>query len=154
MKTPLANMSSISFEGSFGAKRKYDTHTGVDLYCNPGDDIFAIEAGVVVGVFQFTGVECDSPWWNDTYCVLIEGNSGVILYGEIKPDIYVGALVKEAERIGSAMQVLKEDKGKPTTMLHLELYKKGYCDNGVVWKLEEPQPEELLDPMPLLENIK
>ena len=33
--------------GGFGTKRKYDVHTGVDLYCEDGDDVYSIEDGVV-----------------------------------------------------------------------------------------------------------
>jgi hypothetical protein len=29
--------------GAFGTTRKFDIHTGVDLYCNEGDEVFAME---------------------------------------------------------------------------------------------------------------
>ena len=71
--------------GSFGYKRKFDIHTGVDLYCNKGDQVFAIEDGEVVAIEWFTGEKVDMPWWNNTQAVAIKGKSGVINYGEIIP---------------------------------------------------------------------
>ena len=135
------------YEGSFGAIRKYDIHTGIDLYCPLGTSVLAMEDGVVVHVdLDFTGPGGGSPWWNTTGVVMVEGKTGVIAYGEITPAVSVGAEVKAGERIGVVdCPVLKKNKGKPMTMLHLELYKHGARDT-VWWHHDEPQPESLLDP--------
>lgn len=108
--------------GQFGAVRKYDIHTGIDLYCEEGSIVSALEDGIVVAVEDFTGTKANSPWWNDTKAVLVEGKSGVICYGEIEPCVNVGDLIWAGDTIG---KVLKKNKGRPTTMLHLELYEKG-----------------------------
>lgn len=119
--------------GSFLCKRKHHVHTGVDLYTDDEAYVYSVEEGTVVGIEHFTGPQDNQPWWNDTECVLIEGASGVVCYGEITPDsnIKVGDNVWTNERIGKVKRVLKEGKERPdimghsTSMLHLELYPHG-----------------------------
>lgn len=137
-------------QGLFGAIRKHDIHTGIDLYCNSRDIVYAIEDGVVVNVCSFTGPEAGLPWWNDTKAVLIEGKSGVILYGELDTQLMIGDTIYEGDIIGMILTVLKKDKGRPMNMLHLELYKNGYRGDGEIWKLGEDKPEFLLDPTKLI----
>ncbi len=141
-------LSKYGSEGCFGAIRKYDIHTGVDLYCENGQKVVAMEDGEVVLIENFTGENAipKSPWWNETQAVLIEGKSGVICYGEIKPasSLEVCSKVEKGDFIGTVVQVLKEDKGKPMSMLHLELYKKG-TRKTVIWELGKEKPENLLD---------
>lgn len=71
--------------GAFGVSRKHDVHTGVDLYASESTPVYAIEDGKIVEILEFTGEGADppSPWWNRTQAVLVEGRSGVILYGEV-----------------------------------------------------------------------
>lgn len=80
--------------GAFGAIRKYDIHTGVDLYVQQhnSNTVKAVEDGVVVSVVDFTGPAAESPWWNATKAILLEGKSGVVCYGEVAPKktIYIG----------------------------------------------------------------
>lgn len=130
--------------GSFGAARKYDVHTGVDLHCRPGQIVVAVEDGVVSNVVWFTGQNADSPWWNDTRAVLVQGESGVVCYGEVAENVEVGQRVKAGDEIGKVVQVLKKDKGRPTAMLHLELYTE--CKEPVWWRHGEEKPANLLDP--------
>jgi hypothetical protein len=137
--------------GMFGYVRKHDIHTGVDLYCEPGSIVYAIENGVVVAIEDFTGPEADSPWWNSTKAILIEGTSGVICYGEVEPSVECGSLVLAGESIATVQTVLKKNKGWPMTMLHMELYKPR-TTKTVWWKLNEKQPEELLDVTVLLKK--
>lgn len=139
-------------DGQFGAIRRFDIHTGIDLHTSVGSKVYAMESGTVVAVVDFTGQYAESPWWNDTRAVMIEGDSGVILYGEIQPFVNVGDYVFAGDAIGTVLQVLKTDKGKPLAMLHLELYTAGTRE-PVWWKLDEPKPANLLDPTPLLEKI-
>ncbi len=141
--------------GYFGAVRKHDVHTGIDLYCDDGERVYSIEDGTVVAIEKFTGEHADSPWWNNTWAILIEGLSGVIVYGEIlvKKDLEVGNLIKSGDYIGSVKQVLKQDKGhNPPAMLHLELMEHGY-HKTVWWKLGEKKPDGLKNPYELLEDI-
>ena len=144
--------------GAFGAVRKYDIHAGVDLYCEEGDAVRAMEPGVVVSIEDFTGESADSPWWNETKAILVEGESGVILYGEIIPadDIDVGDEVLAHAYLGKVTPVLKVDKGKnPMNMLHMELYKPGTFKRPVkaaIWNLGKAQPKDLLDVTQLLKD--
>ncbi len=136
-------LDKIPMHGRFGAERKHDIHTGLDLYCLPGDQVYAIEDGVVVNVCDFTGSKADSPWWRDTKAVLVKGKSGVLLYGEIETDLEAGEDVEEGDLIGIVKTVLKVDKGLPMTMLHMELYDADYTGDGEWWPLEQPQPAKL-----------
>lgn len=140
--------------GAFGAVRKFDIHTGVDLYCKEGTSVFAVEDGEIVAIEEFTGPNAESPWWNQTWAILIRGDSGVVVYGEVEnPSLSVGDIVKMGDFLSCTKQVLKKDKGKPMCMLHLELCtsettetvwwrKKGEKANW--WK--ETKPPCLLDP--------
>ena len=94
---PLWNVHGLKYDyplpliedghpGAFGAVRKFDVHTGVDLYCKQGTPICAVEDGTVVEIEIFTGPRAESPWWNETLAILVEGKSGVVCYGEV--DIY------------------------------------------------------------------
>ena len=138
--------------GSFAKERKNHIHEGVDLYCEKGDEVFAIEDGIIVKIKPFTGTLIDSPWWNDTWCVMVEGKSGVFNYGEIIPqeNLKEGMFIKEGDIIGTIETVLKKDKGRPMNMLHLELYKAGTTDPILEWSLNQEKPEQLLDPTPKL----
>lgn len=147
----LEKFNPPSEAGKFGAIRKYDIHTGVDLYCEPNSVVYALEDGIVIDVIDFTGKVAGSPWWNDTKVILIKGASGVIAYGEVKPLVRYNQKVKADQKIGKVLTVLKKDKGLPMTMLHIELYENNVTD-VVEWKLNAKQPKGLLDPTDLLKK--
>jgi hypothetical protein len=161
MKYPLFNLAPNipvpGSPGSFGFQRSHYFHDGNDLYCQEGQEVIAIEDGVVVDISIFTGEDADppSPWWNSTKAVLVEGKSGVIGYCEINPMFYLvlGFKVKEGDMIGRVVPVLKEDKGNGTSMLHLNLYTPGTTKH-VTWALDQEKPENLLDSTQLLRSIK
>ena len=69
--------------GGFGSIRKHDIHTGVDIYCEQEQQVVAVEDGEVVLIENFTGENASppSPWWKETKAILIEGISGVVVYG-------------------------------------------------------------------------
>jgi hypothetical protein len=133
--------------GRFGAVRRHDVHTGIDLYTYSGMPVLAVEAGVVVAIEDFTGPKAGTPWWNDTQAILVEGDSGVVCYGELSPlkPIAVGRVVAAEECLGCVIPVLKKDKGRPRSMLHFELYAPGTTETAV-WSLEEERPSNLWDP--------
>lgn len=136
--------------GLFATQRRHDTHTGVDLYCELGTEVVAVESGVVVGIEQFTGEGAESPWWNDTWAVIIQGDSGNVVYGEIAPKVSLGQEIEQGQLVGVVEQsVLKKFKGRPMTMLHLELMTPD--QTTCVWWRDE-KPECLLDPTPFLEQ--
>jgi murein DD-endopeptidase MepM/ murein hydrolase activator NlpD len=141
--------------GAFGVERRYDIHRGVDLYCLEGTPVYAVEDGEVVEVSPWTGPKAGYPWWLDTDAVFIKGRYGNVAYGEIKPCGYlkVGKKVFEGQLIGFVKRVLKNDKGRPTSMLHLQMYKHGVTETGG-WKLNKPQPDSLLDPTEYLLTAK
>ncbi|MFA5024194.1 MAG: peptidoglycan DD-metalloendopeptidase family protein [Patescibacteria group bacterium] len=148
---PLKEFVFPDYPGTFGAIRKHDIHTGIDLYCQEGSKVYAIEDGVVVSVINFTGKKAGSPWWNDTEAVLIEGNSGVVCYGEIIPLVKTECIIKEGDIVGYVKRVLKKDKGRPMSMLHLELYKHNSY-NIVGWNIRHERPENILDPSFLIQR--
>lgn len=141
--------------GAFGKKRKHHQHEGVDLYATSGEPVFCIVEGTIIDIFPFTGEIADSPWWNNTYGVLIESEDFVLNYGEIIPseDIYIGKKIETNDIVGYIEPVLKKDKGRPMAMLHLEMYSKGTTKALESWELNEEQPKELLDPTSLLLEI-
>ena len=135
--------------GRFAAVRRHDVHTGLDLYCEVGTKVLAVEDGTVVEIEEFTGPTAESPWWHETWAVLVQGASGVVVYGEVAPAVEVGDFVPKGAEIGLVMAVLKKFKGRPMVMLHLELMVPGARET-VWWKPGEPQPVCLLDPTPKL----
>jgi hypothetical protein len=160
MKWPLPdikrNIPAIDSPGDFGYKRSFYYHPGIDLYCELGQAVVAIEDGVIVNIEMFTGHDANpsSPWWNDTWAVLVKGTHGVIGYCEIlaNPNLYYGQEIKEDDFLGVVIPVLKKDKGNGTTMLHLEHYTTG-TRNHVTWHHGESEPKNLLNPRHLLNKI-
>lgn len=138
--------------GAFGTRRLHDIHSGIDLYAPDGEDVFAIQDGIVVAVYPFTGPAANLHWWHDTMAICIEDETGVWLYGEVEPSplIKPGIAVLEGERIGSVKQVLRHDKGRPMSMLHMERYLPGTREFVERWAIGEPQPTSILDPTPNL----
>jgi len=157
LKLPLDNVKFIpsgDHPGAFGVKRRHDIHTGIDLYCNDGDEVYAISSGIVVDIQEFTGFG-ETPWWNDTYCIIVKQykDGNYVVYGELTASVQVDDIVEQGTILGNVKQVLKKDKGvTSTSMLHLEYYDKSFDLNPVVWKLDEEKPECLLDPNVLLDN--
>ena len=141
----------LQHPGAFGFVRKHHTHEGVDLYCPENEPVHAIEAGTVVAVMDFTGPRAGSPWWNDTRAVFVEGAQGVINYGEMAPrgGLKIGDHLEMGEALGNVLMVLAKDKGRPRTMLHLELYEHG-CRYPACWKVGLPKPAALRNPTELL----
>ncbi|KND51456.1 MAG: hypothetical protein ABA06_04075 [Parcubacteria bacterium C7867-001] len=152
--------------GAFGAVRKHDVHTGVDLYAPEGQQVAAVEDGVVTAIDEFFTGGADTPLdedgeriWLQTAAIFIEGASGVLLYGEVDValGVYVGRKVHAGGTIGFVKRVLKPKKdGRPygnpmnsPTMLHFERYAKG-TTRAVFWNLGENRPDELHDPTSIL----
>jgi phosphopantothenoylcysteine decarboxylase len=163
-KVNCTGIPQAGHAGAFKTCRKHHTHTGVDLYTNDGETVHAVEDGTVVAIEDFTGTSQNSPWWEDTRCVLVEGASGVVCYGEITPAnwITVGTQLKRGNALGNVKRVLKLGKERPdidghsTSMLHMEVYKHGIRKSFE----EDPSLGELsdwnilIDPTPMLMNAK
>lgn len=153
---PLKKATILPDElGQFAAVRRFHTHEGYDLYGDPCDPVFAVEDGVVVGIEWFTGefTNPPSPHWHNTQGILVEGESGVVVYGEIlnTEEFKIGDVVSTGQKIGELETVLTKDKGRPMTMLHIELYEKGIRETGA-WDHGNPKPTGLLDPTDFIED--
>ena len=141
--------------GYFGVKRKFDIHTGIDLYTEEGEPVYSLYHGTIVAIENFTGESAGSPWWNETNSVLVENEHGVILYGELEPNpnIKIGDVIEPDTLLGNVKRVLKKDKGKnPTSMLHIEHYTVGTRES-VWWNIGSEQPENLLNPESLFSSL-
>jgi len=136
--------------GAFGVRRAHHTHEGVDLYVPAGTQVTAVETGEVVTVVPFTGPHAGLPWWLDTWAVFVEGPSGVVVYGEILPCVTPGQLVEAGTPLGTVLTVLAKDKGRPRSMLHLELHRHGNR-HAPEWRIHDQRPPVLLDPTPYLQ---
>ena len=110
-----------------------------------------------------TGEEADTPWWKDTSYVMVEGLSGVVNYGEIRPFLSMkkGKQVRKGDQIGVVVPVLPRHKrrkdipGHSCSMLHLELYEKGTREPCRGWELDDQeQPPNLKDPTQFLLQAK
>jgi murein DD-endopeptidase MepM/ murein hydrolase activator NlpD len=147
-----AEIPLLPHPGAFAKVRKNHCHEGVDLYCNKGDEVYSMFAGKVLAIIKFTGEHEGSPWWNNTWSILVEHEKFVINYGEIEPNpsIVEGMLIEEGTCLGKVLTVLKEDKGRPMNMLHLEMYEPGTLKHLKSWDLNQEKPANLLDPTPLL----
>lgn len=143
--------------GAFGYRRRNHVHEGVDLYVSEGTPVTAVEAGRVVSVIPFTGAIAvpPSPFWRDTWAVLVEGASGTVVYGEVdRVPVKPGDDVDAGTLLGHVREVLVKDKvpPRPKSMLHLELHR-GRVDDAWEWPLEGPMPPSLLDPTEMLLSI-
>lgn len=138
--------------GAFGTCRRWHRHEGVDLYAHEGDPVYAMESGLVVYRGPFTGPAVGSPWWLPTECVLLQGASGALNYGEIEAvaALHVGKRIRAGEVLGTVKTVLTRDKGRPMAMLHLERYRDGTQAPVQEWARAAPRPATLCDPTDLL----
>lgn len=139
--------------GAFGVIRKNHIHEGVDIYCNDGDEVVSMEKGVVLSITQFTGKDVGSPWWNDTFAIMIRHKDFTINYGEVTPveGLHVGQNVCPGQTIGFVRKVLTKDKGRPMSMLHMEMYHNYPEDYAIIepiksWDLGRSKPSELMNP--------
>jgi hypothetical protein len=138
--------------GAFSKVRKNHIHEGVDIYCNEGDKVYSMFKGRILAILPFTGEHANSPWWNNTWSVLVEHEDFVLNYGEIIPDtsLHEGMFIEEGTCLGEVLTVLKKDKGRPRNMLHLEMYKTGTSQPITAWELGTEKIDSLLDPTLLL----
>ena len=125
---PMPDIPVLNHHGAFMVKRRFDVHTGVDLFTLEDSDVYAVEYGEVVSIRWFTGTNAGTDFWENTQAIDIEGFSGTICYGEVEPikDLKVGDMVEKGQKIAKVKKVLKEFKGKPMTMLHLAIHRHGF----------------------------
>ena len=141
----------------FAAKRKFSFHTGVDLTCKHNQPLASVEDGIVIAIRDFTNGKKRKkppPWLNKTRVILIEGETGVVAYCNVKerPKLKIGDLVDAGEIIGNVIRRNKKKRRKNRCMLHLELYTKE-TKRRVHWSYHYPKPPQLLDPTNYLVDI-
>lgn len=144
--------------GAFGTVRKHDIHCGVDLYNTKGTKVYSVEPGRIVEIAPYTGKDANSPWWNDTMVIKVEGPTGIISYGEIHPfhHLKVGDILYREQPIGIIIPVLPDNKLRKDiphhscSMLHVELHNHGYIHKDMIWSLKEDMPKVLEDCTPFL----
>jgi len=134
----------INDKYSFGAVKKENIHTGIKLHC-ADRFIYTIESGKIINILPYFKTSGN----NKLYSVMIEGESGVFLYGGIRPSRYlkIGNYVDRQHYIGEA---LLHHNSK--LMLHLELYKYGTVE-PVQWLTTENKPSNLLDPTNIIRYL-
>jgi phosphopantothenoylcysteine decarboxylase len=140
--------------GSFGVKRKFDKHRGVDLYCPAGTAVTPVENGEVVIIRPWTGKNANCNWWNDTDAIGILGKSGLIYYAELTVNKFLKEgikVIKGETLLGRVKTVLKKDKGRPMSMLHFELRDPGFYNN-IDKNWSDILPKGLHDPTPYLKQ--
>jgi murein DD-endopeptidase MepM/ murein hydrolase activator NlpD len=142
---PMPDIPVCLHYGAFEVKRKWDVHTGIDLYSPLNSPVYAIESGEIVAIRPFTGKHAGCDHWNETWDVCIEGYSGTFSYGEIKPKetLKVGDMVNRGDVIGNVLQVLKKDKGKAMSMLHFSIHSHSW--KHLLKDQEDPEKEHFFD---------
>lgn len=146
-QAPLAGACVSSAEGEFAARRQHDVHTGLDLYAEEGTEVLAMRAGRVLRVGQFTGEEVGSAWWRRTDAAIVDHEGIAVLYGEMLPCVRTGDEVHAGGLLGHVQRVLRRDKNRPTSMLHLEVAVPNFgTDFGALWELNAKKPSYLLNP--------
>ena len=156
--------------GSFWENRVDRYHCGVDIYAPESSKVLSIEDGKVIDVGLFTS-PYKLPYWNKTFYILIQNNTGLVCkYAELG-DVIVDAneSVKAGQSIGyvglvlnsnkitekSPSYIQKIKKKQNLSMLHFELYNslpsesKNYL--GGNW-FDSKKPESLLDPTDYLRS--
>ena len=109
---------------------------------------------VLLLICPFTGEVAGFPWWENTWAIYVLGESGIVVYGEIQLNfnLDIGDEITTDTNIGSVLKVLKKDKGRPTSMLHIELHKPTHTHIGK-WLIGENMPEGYIDPTEHLKSI-
>lgn len=157
--------------GFFWEDRGDRFHCGIDIYAPEGSGVLAIEGGRVldVGVFTSNG---KVPYWNKTWYVLIQNQSGTIgKYAELREaTVKVHDRVLAGDLIGLVGSVLNPDRvsaeapayirdlvrASRNSMLHFELYRDhpgtppSYSGGNV---FTNEMPTNLLDPTDYLKEI-
>jgi murein DD-endopeptidase MepM/ murein hydrolase activator NlpD len=151
-----AEINLFPHVGSFGVRRRFDKHKGIDIYAPVGTPVFAVEEGKVVDVCPFTGEKAGYPFWEETVGVYVYGKSGIVVYGELQDtNLKIDDVINAGDLIGHVGKVLKKDKGRPMSMLHLELHYHNYIHTAK-WDINEKySPVGLQDPTEhLIKSIK
>lgn len=140
--------------GAFGYVRKNHVHEGVDIYANEFDFVYIPKQMQAVSWIAFTGEVAGSPWWHNTYALVawdLEERK-TLVFGEIssKGGVFENGferkLLSAGSCIGMVSRVLRNDKGRPCNMVHVEMYE-GFVESSIgLWGLNKEKPAGLIDP--------
>lgn len=132
----------------FGASRENNTryHAGMDLVCDPGDKVVAMEAGKILGMI---------PGFVRLGAVVVAHASIVGVYAEIDLSSLTKAGLKAGDMV-SAGQVIGfgaiNYEGR--SMLHTELWAPGHAPLAYTpWNKTAPAPTGLTDPSQYLISL-
>jgi murein DD-endopeptidase MepM/ murein hydrolase activator NlpD len=144
---PLKVEAENNFEsgaGRFGAPRDHGTrlHAGIDLCCDEGTPVHAVESGKVCNVYDF---------YLETQACSISGSKYLIRYGEITPAVKAGQMVKEGDCVG----IVKKCKGLNQAMLHIEFYSNPTDKSSLTVKENKPymRRKDLINPTEILLDL-
>lgn len=138
---------------SMGARETHDqSHLkcGVDLNCDSGTSVYAVESGNIVSIETFFNNK-KRPWISSSKAVLVEGPNGVVCYGNVavNNNLKIGAQIKQGDAIGTVVSYYKKEQNKGTSRLRIELYRFGTIKRPK-WRIGKPPPKNLLNPTSLL----
>lgn len=149
---PIGKYHSSGF-GSRKSNGKF--HTGVDIQCEPEQQVVSMEYGVVVDIQPFIKAK-ESNNVRKTKTIFVEGATGVIVYGNVIYDsnLEIDQEVEAGQPIGKTVNIYRNKSNKHNVCyLHIEWYEPG-TRKRVNWNPNYPKPEHLWDPSTKLLNIK
>lgn len=120
-------------------------HVGVDLFANAGDDVIAVEDGVIIAFYPFLRARTGEM----SYALLVAHNGYVANYGEVRGaslsalGLSIGDNVRAGQRIGAVSD---------TRQLHFETYLPG-ATRSQSWRHGAPRPSHVLNPTHLLLDL-
>lgn len=130
--------------GRFGANRDKGErlHAACDLCCKEGTEVYAMEAGKVVNVYDF---------YLGTKAISIAG-SLLIRYGEVTPLVKAGQTVKEGQLIAKVKKCI----GIFIPMLHLEVFSNPLDKSSLTVKENKPyqRRKDLMNPTDILLKLE
>lgn len=153
--SPLPNSSvrvplGAGHVNGFGGKRRNGFNTGIDLLCDAYQPVASVEAGTIVAIVNFSKKGKTKPWINTSRALLIEGDSGVVCYGNVKPNskLKVGSFVSKGQVVGKVIPIYKNKKNR-VCKLKLEWYTHGTRRRSS-WNFNKDIPGNLLNPTHML----
>lgn len=129
----------VSASRYFGARRESGIrqHAGIDLVSQPGDPILAMEDGKVIGsIGGYVGLDA----------VVIEHASLVAIYAEIAPGALKSTGLSPGDMISAGTRIGTAQSSPQGSMLHVELWEKGFAPKSFTPWMTGKLPAGLLDP--------
>ena len=133
------DLQGVTSNRYFGASRDGGKrwHAGVDLHCDPGEEIVAMERGKILW---------KAPGYVGLDAIVIEHDKVAVLYGEVA----LGSLEAHGLRAGDVVEagtkIATTAKSSSGSMLHIETWKKDYAPRSFTIVAPPSIPPGLLDP--------